>query len=82
MDKMMDRLDELKSFSSVLANPKSLASALTNPAGSSAASKWIAESFVKLVAEKYGIAIKAMPGLHVHVKRFENSAREKSGSNP
>ena len=72
MDKMMDRLDELKSFSSALADL----------AGTRPAKTWNAESFVKLVAEKHGIGITAMPGLHVHVKRFENSARRNSDSNP
>jgi len=78
MDGMMDRLYELKSFSHELSTNKERLAFLDRDTNG-----WSSEKFVWLYARKHNVSLQVLPGLHVHVKRWdEGSGRANSGGNP
>ena len=82
MDAMMGRLADLKSFSQSLATGRGEV-AYYRVLPSPPEKIWSAEHFVVLFAEQHNITLAPLPGLHVHVKRFDpNSGRENSGGHP
>jgi hypothetical protein len=78
MDGMMDRLYALKSFSRELTTNKELIVFLERDTGG-----WSSEKFVWLYARKHNVTLQVFPGLHVHVKRWEEgSGRLNGDGNP
>ena len=78
MDGVMDRLYDLKSFSHELSTNKERIEFLERETDG-----WTAEKFVWLYARRHNLTLQVLPGLHVHVKRWdEGSGRANSGSAP
>lgn len=77
MDKMMDRLYELKSFENELCPRDKPGKLRRGNLG------WCSEDYVMSFAERHNISLQTLPGLRVHVKRWEDgSGRANSNSNP